>query len=194
MTEPCAPPAGRRAVFLDRDGVLTRAIVRDGKPFSPRRREDLEVMGGITEACTALREAGLLLVVVTNQPDIARGSLAVDELVAMHEDLVGRIPLDGILYCPHDDTDGCSCRKPAPGLLLQAAHRFGIDLRNSVLVGDRWRDIDAGRRAGCRTVFVKAGYLERGAEGQDLTVTSLPEAVPWILATCGSGEGSNNEA
>lgn len=180
--------SGRRAVFLDRDGVLNRALVRDGRPFPPRRPEDLEILPGAVEACASLQRAGFLLVVVTNQPDVARGSLSVDALSALHEALVTRIPVDAVLWCPHDDADGCSCRKPAPGLLLQAAERFGIDLRHSVMVGDRWRDVEAGQRVGCRTVFVDAGYVERRPEDPDLTVASLAEAVPWILETCGCRE------
>ena len=177
------PPDPRRAVFLDRDGVLVRALIRQGRPFSVRRPEDLEILPGAAEACSAFREAGLLTIVVTNQPDVARGDLALGDLSAMHAALVDRIPVDAVLFCPHDDTDGCPCRKPAPGLLLEAAGRFGISLSQSVMVGDRWRDIEAGARAGCRTVFVDAGYHERQPEPPDLTVTSLAEALPWILQT-----------
>lgn len=176
--------AARRAVFLDRDGVLNRAVVVDGKPYPPRRLEDLEILPGVIEACCSLRAAGYLLIVVTNQPDIARGDLTVEALSAVHATLTSRIPLDAVLFCPHDDSDGCSCRKPAPGLLLQAADRFGIALDKSVMVGDRWRDIEAGRRASCRTVFVDHGYAEHLPEGQDLTVASLPDAVDWILDDC----------
>jgi len=173
----------RKAVFLDRDGVLLRAVVRYGKPYSAADCEAMELLPGVVEACSALRAAGFLLVVVTNQPDVARGRLDLAVLSAMHEALVTRIPLDAVLFCPHDDADRCTCRKPAPGLLHEAARRFGIVLGGSVMVGDRWRDIEAGRRAGCRTVLVDGDYDEPRAEGQNLTVTSLSEAVPWILAT-----------
>jgi D-glycero-D-manno-heptose 1,7-bisphosphate phosphatase len=128
-----------------------------------------------------------MTIAVTNQPDVARGDLAIEDLSVMHESLLGRIPLDAVLFCPHDDADACSCRKPAPGLLLEAAGRYGISLLQSVMVGDRWRDIEAGARAGCRTVFVDAGYDERRPETPDLTVTCLAEALPWILSTTGSG-------
>ena len=180
--------SGRQAVFLDRDGVLNRAFVRDGKPFPPRYPDELEILPGVAYACTSLRQAGFLLVVVTNQPDVARGTLSSDDLSVLHGELIGRIPLDAVLWCPHDDDDGCSCRKPAPGLLFEAADRFDIDLLRSVMVGDRWRDVEAGRRAGCRTVFVDAGYTERRPEAADLTVTSLAEAVPWILTKSGCRE------
>lgn len=180
--------SGKRAVFLDRDGVLNRALVRDGRPFPPRRPQDLEILPGVSEACASLRKAGFVLVVVTNQPDVARGTLSAEVLSALHEELVSRIPIDAVLWCPHDDDDGCSCRKPSPGLLLEAAERFSLDLRSSVMVGDRWRDVEAGERAGCRTVFVDAGYTEQRPEGPDLTVTSLAEAVPWIMSHAGCRE------
>lgn len=175
----------KQAVFLDRDGVLVKAIIRDGRPFSPRSRTELEIMPDAADSCLALRRAGFVLIVVTNQPDVARGQLSPADLSAMHEELISKIPLDAVLFCPHDDNDGCDCRKPAPGLLLSGADRWGVELAGSVMVGDRWRDIEAGRRAGCRTVFIDAGYAERRAEGADLTVKSLTEALPWILATVG---------
>jgi D-glycero-D-manno-heptose 1,7-bisphosphate phosphatase len=189
-----APQSLQRAVFLDRDGVLVRALVRDGRPFSARRPLELELLPGAAEACTEFKRAGLLTVVVTNQPDVARGELALEVLSAMHAALLDKIPLDAVYFCPHDDADGCSCRKPAPGLLLEAARRFGISLPHSVMVGDRWKDIEAGRRAGCRTVFVDGGYEERKPEGQDLTVGCLIEALPWILTTSESGMEEHGHA
>jgi D-glycero-D-manno-heptose 1,7-bisphosphate phosphatase len=184
-------PGGRSAVFLDRDGILNRAVVRDGHPFPPRAPEELEFLDGVPEACRQLSHAGLALIVVTNQPDVARGTVTLDDIAALHEKLLSRIPIDEILVCIHDDRDGCGCRKPAPGLLLRAAGQWGIALDRSVMVGDRWRDVEAGRRAGCRTVFVDCGYAESRPDSPDLTVTGLSDAVPWILETCLSGEGSN---
>jgi D-glycero-D-manno-heptose 1,7-bisphosphate phosphatase len=178
-----AETKGRRAaVFLDRDGVLNRAVVRDGLPYPPDSIESLALLPGVTEACAALRGAGLLLIVATNQPDIARGTRRWDDVQAMNRRLSELLPLDEIRVCPHDDRDRCDCRKPAPGLLLAAAREHGIDLRRSVMVGDRWRDIESGERAGCWTVFVDHGYSERRPERADLIVHSLGEAVPWILA------------
>jgi D-glycero-D-manno-heptose 1,7-bisphosphate phosphatase len=182
--------ARRPAVFLDRDGVLVQALVHDGKPFSARDADDFEIVPGAADACAALRTAGLLIVVVTNQPDVARGDLSIEALSAMHEALLDRIPVDAVLFCPHDDGDSCPCRKPAPGLLFKAARRFGISLPQSVMVGDRWKDIEAGARAGCRTVFIDAGYDERRPDRQDLTVTCLTEALPWILTTTGVADGA----
>jgi D-glycero-D-manno-heptose 1,7-bisphosphate phosphatase len=171
----------RRAVFLDRDGVLNRARVVDGIPHPPASVQELELLPGVEEACQRLREAGLLLIVVTNQPDVARGAQTLEEVEALNRELSSRLPLDEIRVCPHDDDDACQCRKPAPGMLLDAARDRGIDLKRSVMVGDRWRDIEAGRRAGCKTVFIDWGYSERPPEAPDLIVRQLDEAVPWIL-------------
>jgi len=185
-------PAGRRAVFLDRDGVLNRANVVDGKPLPPASVDELELLPGVEQACRQLHEAGLLLIVVTNQPDVARGTQTMATVEALNRELSSRLPLDEIRVCPHDDADHCDCRKPAPGLLLDAAHDWGIELENSVMVGDRWRDVEAGRRAGCKTVFIDSGYSERPPEAPDLTVRGLGEAVHWILER--SAEGRSDHA
>lgn len=173
----------RKAVFLDRDGVLNRAVVRGGQPYPPDDLASFEVPPGVAEACATLRGAGFLLIVVTNQPDIARGTRSREDVEALNRRLSELVPVDEIRVCPHDDRDRCECRKPSPGLLLAAAKERDIDLRRSVMVGDRWRDIETGERAGCWTVFVDYGYSERRPERPDLTVRSLGEAVPWILAT-----------
>lgn len=176
-------PAPRRAVFLDRDGVLNRAVVMDGRPYPPKGIDDVCLLDGVEETCARLRDAGWLLVVVTNQPDVARGTTSLAEVEAIHGVITERIELDAVLICPHDDADGCPCRKPEPGLLHEAARRFGISLTDSVMVGDRWRDVEAGRRAGCRTIHINCGYSEQAPLAPDLTVTSLREALPWILET-----------
>ena len=179
---------GVPAVFLDRDGVLTRAVVRAGRPYPPATVAELEILPGVVEACAALRVAGLRLVVVTNQPDLSRGTQTHDVVEAMNQIVRERLQLDDVRVCPHDDADSCDCRKPAPGLLLAAAKDWNIALQASVMVGDRWRDVESGRRAGCKTVFIDHGYLERRPESPDLTVASLPEAVPWILRTLSTKE------
>lgn len=175
------------AVFLDRDGVINTAIVREGRPYPPATAAESVVAPGVPEACRHLRSMGFLLVVVTNQPDIARGTLPPADLADIHTRLREQVPLDSIWVCPHDDSDRCACRKPAPGLLLRAAAFHGIDLTRSFMVGDRWRDIEAGRAAGCRTVLVLVDpiYQERQAVGADATVSGLPAAATWI-ATVGS--------
>jgi D-glycero-D-manno-heptose 1,7-bisphosphate phosphatase len=171
-----------RAVFLDRDGVLNRAAVREGRPYPPDRVEDLEVLPGVPAALAALRAAGFALVCVTNQPDVARGRQTRASVEAIHARLLAELPLDEIRCCFHDDAARCACRKPAPGLLLEAARARGLDLAASFMVGDRWRDVDAGKAAGCRTVFIDLEYTERRPENYDARVRSLPEAASWILA------------
>jgi len=171
----------RRAVFLDRDGVLNRALVHEGRPHPPGSQEELDILPGVEAACARLHGAGYLLIVVTNQPDIARGTQALEVVEAMHRALRTTLPLDDVRVCPHDDADGCGCRKPKPGLLLDAARVWNVDVVRSFMVGDRWRDIEAGRSAGCRTVFIDYGYDERRPSGADLVVAALADAVPWIL-------------
>lgn len=169
-----------RAVFLDRDGVINRALVRDGKPYPPASAEDVEILPGVPEALRRLRAAGYRLIVVTNQPDIARGSATAASIEAINERLRQTLPLDEIRVCPHDDTDNCDCRKPKPGLLLQPpAH----DMAASVIVGDRWRDISAGLSAGCgATILIDYGYSETLPDEPTIRVGSLTEAADWWLS------------
>ncbi len=176
----------RRAVFLDRDGVINRAIVRDGKPFPPVAVAELEIPPEVAPALARLRERGFLLLVATNQPDVARGELDRATVDAINSELARALPLDDVLVCFHDDADRCECRKPLPGLLLRAAERYAIDLRASFLIGDRWRDIAAGQRAGVRTVFIDYHYDERRPEpAADATVDDLAAAVDWIESVAG---------
>ena len=152
--------APRRAVFLDRDGVLNRPMVRNGKPFPPDTLEQFEIVPGAWEALLELRELGFRLCVVTNQPDVARGSQQRSVVEAMHGVLRDALLLEDFYICWHDDADGCPCRKPKPGLLLAAAAEHGVSLPESYMIGDRWRDIDCGNSAGCTTIFIDAGYNE----------------------------------
>lgn len=162
--------------------MINRAIVRDGKPCPPGGIESLEVLPGVVDSLERLKAAGYLLVVVTNQPDVARGTQSQAIVYAMHTHLASELPIDDFRTCYHDDRDACGCRKPAPGLIIDAARIHGVDLQASVMVGDRWRDIEAGRRAGCATVFVDHGYAERQPDRPDAVVGSLREAADWILS------------
>ena len=174
----------RRAVFLDRDGVLNEALVRDGKPFGPTQLADLRIPPGTAEALARLKERDFLLLVVSNQPDVARGVQKRDTVEQMTRRLRAELPLDDVLMCFHDDKDDCDCRKPRPGLVTRAAQQYGIDLGRSYLIGDRWRDVDAGTNAGCTTIWIDHGYNEQApASAPAARVRSLPEAVDWILKT-----------
>ena len=178
-----ASPPLRRAVFLDRDGVLNRAVLRDGKPTPPESVAALEIPPDVPGALAKMRAAGFLLIGVTNQPDVARGQQTRDVVEAINRTLLARLPLDDIFVCYHDDADDCPCRKPAPGLLLEAAAKHGIDPAASFLIGDRWKDVDAGHNAGCRAVLLRLGYAEREpSRPADWECLSVAAAAEWILA------------
>jgi D-glycero-D-manno-heptose 1,7-bisphosphate phosphatase len=173
----------QKAVFLDRDGVINRSLVRDGKPFAPVRLEEFEILPGVAESLLRLRAAGFLNVVVTNQPDISTGKQRPAVLAEMHARLMGELAIDAIRVCPHVETDNCACRKPRPGMLLDAARELGIDLASSYMVGDRWRDVAAGQQAGCRICyFVDCGYAEKRPEQPYIAVKSLVGVADLILA------------
>jgi D-glycero-D-manno-heptose 1,7-bisphosphate phosphatase len=169
------------AVFLDRDGVLNEAVVRDGRPYPPDSLQTLRLCDGVAEGLSALHGAGYRLIVVTNQPDVGAGRQPQPTVEAIHDHMRQLLPLDDVRVCYHTDANGCECRKPKPGMLLDAAADWQIDLGRSFMVGDRWRDIEAGRAAGCRTILIGAGYAERPATGFDWHVESLLEASRVIL-------------
>jgi D-glycero-D-manno-heptose 1,7-bisphosphate phosphatase len=171
----------RSAAFLDRDGVINQAIVRDGIPHPPASLEELQILPGVSQGLRTLRAQGFVLIVVTNQPDVARGNIARDCVDEINTVLRSRLCIDEILTCFHADEDRCSCRKPRPGLLLRAARDLQIDLESSFMIGDRWRDVEAGRRAGCKTFYIDRGYAERPAVSYDFRVGSVAEAARIIL-------------
>jgi len=180
----------RRAVFFDRDGVLNDAVVVEGRPYPPASAAEVRIAAGAPEALAELKAAGFVLICVTNQPDVARGKQTHEAVAAINARLREALPLDEILVCPHDDADGCVCRKPAPGLLIQGAARHDIHLPGSFMVGDRWRDTLAGHRAGCRTVLIDYGYQESwSGPPPHHTTTTLADAAAWILK-----EASMNKA
>jgi D-glycero-D-manno-heptose 1,7-bisphosphate phosphatase len=173
----------RQAVFLDRDGTINVNEVRGGRPYAPTRLEDFRYLPGAPEAIARFKAEGYLVIVVTNQPDLSTGKNTPEVIEAMHARLRDELGVDDIMVCPHTDKAGCDCRKPKPGLLIQAAEKWGIDLARSVMVGDRWRDVDAGRAAGCTTVHIDCGYEgEPAPKGADLTVATLFEAMDSICA------------
>ncbi len=170
----------RRAVFLDRDGVINRCEVRDGKPYAPRRLQDFRLLPGAVRAIHDLKRTGLIVIVVTNQPDIGNGLVEAAVVEAMHDRLRRVSSIDDILVCPHRQDAGCQCRKPRPGMLVKAAKKWQIDLKKSFMVGDRWGDVVAGQRAGCYTVFVNRHYKEHQQTEPDSRAASLPAAARLI--------------
>ena len=173
----------RRAVFLDRDGVINRALERDSKPYPPRSLAEFEILPDVAAACAKLKAAGFLLVVATNQPDVGRGTLAKEMVETIHVEMCRRLPIDRVEVCYHPGQghSDCDCRKPRPGMLVRAARELDIDLKQSWMVGDRWRDVDCGHAAGCRTIFIDRGYAEELRQKPDFSAGNLAEAADIIL-------------
>lgn len=173
--------AGVPTVFLDRDGIINRAVMRGGKPHPPASVDELEIIPAAVRSLRTLAEAGYLLLGVTNQPDVARGVQTREAVEAIHAYILRELPVREIFACYHDDEDDCACRKPKPGLILQAAEKYDSDLSASWMVGDRWRDVLAGRAAGLKTVFVDYKYGEsyRGAPADFIIedVSALAEVI-----------------
>jgi D-glycero-D-manno-heptose 1,7-bisphosphate phosphatase len=179
-------------VFLDRDGVLNSCGIRDGVPIPPPGVDEFQLLPGVADACARMAAAGLVLVVVTNQPDVSRGTLDPLELDRMHVLLNDLLPLDAIYVCTHDEVDGCPCRKPRPGMILQAAADLELDLNRSVCVGDRWRDIDAAQRAGVYSVHIAWNEGEALRAPADASFQSLHEAREAIIGLAGCEPGTRS--
>ena len=184
MTRKMAELNGRnRAVFLDRDGVVNAAIVKDGKPYPPWAVGEFQLLPGVVEACTSLHGAGFALVIATNQPDVGRGTLAQETVEEMHRILREQLPIDRVEVCYEAGGQQSSeFRKPRPGMLLRAAKELDIDLAKSFMIGDRWRDIDCGYAAGCKTIFIDRGYDEALQQQPDFIAADLPSAARLILS------------
>ncbi|MDA1184512.1 MAG: HAD family hydrolase [Acidobacteria bacterium] len=175
----------KRAVFLDRDGVINREIFRTGQAQAPFTLDDFEILPGVPDALDRLSSAGFLLILVTNQPDVVRGFASRDQVDTLHAHLRQTLPLDDIRVCYHDDANGCACRKPSPGMLYAAAVQHDITLADSYLVGDRWRDVGAGRSAGCTTILVHSDRDEPTTIEPHVRMRDLGEAATWILKHAG---------
>jgi D-glycero-D-manno-heptose 1,7-bisphosphate phosphatase len=171
----------KRAVFLDRDGVINAAVVREGKPYPPASLAEVRILEDVPQALRLLKAAGLGLAVITNQPDVARGTQQREVVEAINSWLGSQLPLDRFEVCYHDEADACDCRKPKPGLIVRSAQALGVKVAMGFLVGDRWRDIDTGKAAGCRSVWIDRGYAEKRPCNHDYRATSLYEAAVWIV-------------
>jgi len=166
-----------RAIFLDRDGVINEVVIENSKPASPRKLEEFRLILDIEKPLQHFRESGFLNIVITNQPDVARGLLSLEVLEKMNRHIKESLPIDDILFCPHDDNDMCLCRKPNPGLIISAAKTWGIDLSKSYFIGDTWRDMEAGKKVGCKTVLLNKSYNNDTHSGYDFKINSLNEVV-----------------
>lgn len=171
----------KRAVFLDRDGVINRTFVRGDTPYPPQSAVELEVLPGVLEALALLKAHDFMLLVVTNQPDVARGSQTRAMVETINRSLQAVLPIDAFYVCYHDNADNCDCRKPKPGLLLQGAADYGIDTSRSFMIGDRWSDITAGYAAGCATYLLDVPYNQRQRCTPDYCVLDLLDAAQLII-------------
>lgn len=171
-----------RAVFFDRDGVLNSAIIKNGKPSPPLTIEEVNIIEDGDNLLLKLVDAGFILIGITNQPDVARGTQTRENVESINQYLMSKLPLKEIKVCYHDDKDNCNCRKPKPGMIIQAAEEYNIDLSSSFLVGDRWRDVEAGLNAGLKTIWINNGYNEKTPVLKNVReVFSLKEAINFIL-------------
>ena len=169
------------AVFLDRDGVLCRTFVHNRKSYAPRKLRDFFLMPYTQNSIAQLKQAGFKVIVVTNQPDIGNGFVDLSVVESMHQKLLSKTLIDDVFLCAHRQDEYCKCRKPRPDMLLAAAEKHNIDLSKSYIVGDRASDIEAGHRAGCKTVFIDRHYSEARPEKPETIVHSLQKAVKYIL-------------
>jgi len=177
-----------KTVFLDRDGVINRVHLKNGRPHPPLNLSELEILPGVAASLERLKKSGFKVIVVTNQPDVARGTIEKKVVEEINYYLSEKLKIDEFKVCYHDDSDVCNCRKPNPGALLEASNKYSIDLNSSYMVGDRWKDILAGQRAGCKTIFIQCNYDEIQPDFPTYTVNNLTEAVEIIL---GEKDGKN---
>lgn len=164
-----------KAIFLDRDGVINKAIVVNGKPYPPTRMGEVHVIEGIKDLIKLWHEEGYLVIVVTNQPDIGRNTVNKRSVVKINNFLKYEVLFDDLFMCPHRDRDNCECRKPKTGLFKQAKEKYDIDFEESYMIGDRWKDIEAGKRVGCKTIFIDYGYSEELTEKPDYTFKQVKD-------------------
>ena len=170
----------KKAVFLDRDGVINKAFVKKGLPTSPNSLDELEILPGVKESIKKLKKKNFICLVVTNQPDVERGRIDKTTIVKMHKFLKKELNFDDIFVCYHDDKNNCNCRKPKPGLLLQAKEKWNIDFKKSFMIGDRWKDIDAGKAVGCKTIFLDYSYRDLSPDNPNYITDSLLSATAII--------------
>lgn len=180
-----ANPTTTRIVFLDRDGVINRALEHECKPYPPRSLTEFDILPEVPAACAKLKAAGFLLVVATNQPDVGRGTLKQSVVEEIHAHMAAQLPIDRVEVCydPGQGKSDCDCRKPRPGMLLRAARVLNADLSQCWMVGDRWRDVDCGHNAGCRTIFIDRGYAEELRQKPNFCAKNLLEAAEIILSS-----------
>ena len=167
----------KKAVLLDRDGVINKAIVKNGLPTSPNSLDELEILPGVKESILRLKKLNFICIVVTNQPDVPRRKINKNTVIKINNFLKKKIKLDDIFVCYHDDKDNCNCRKPKPGLLLQAGKKWNVDFKKSFMIGDRWRDIQAGEKVECKTIYLDYNYKDIKPKNTDFVTDKLLNVV-----------------
>ena len=171
----------KKAVFLDRDGVLSKTRIKKGKSFAVKKLKDFKLFYGSEESVKKLKLAGFMVIVVTNQPDVGKKIISRIVLKKMHDRLKKKTKVDAIYSCTHSQDDNCFCRKPKPGMILNAAKKHNINLKKSFMVGDRSSDILAGKKANCRSIFLDKKYFEKKPKVQEATFNNLVQATNYIL-------------
>ena len=171
----------RPCIFLDRDGVINEVNLVDGKPHPPKNLEQLKILPGVNDSLVCLKNAGYLLIIVTNQPDVARGMTRKTTVEDINRFISNSLPIDDIYTCFHDANDHCGCRKPLPGAIISAKSKWDINIANSFMIGDRWKDVEAGIAAGCKTVFIDCKYNEKRPPTFDFKANDLQSATRFIL-------------
>jgi D-glycero-D-manno-heptose 1,7-bisphosphate phosphatase len=170
----------KRAVFLDRDGVITVPTSVDGKGFAPRSISEFRFYEGTAESLERIHALGFLALVVSNQPDVANGLLSRSTLDLMNQRIINELAIDEVINCPHNTLEDCLCRKPKPGMLLSAAEKWDLELSESWMIGDRDSDVAAGFSAGCRTIFINRDWRDETGEFADCRTDSLKGAIDLI--------------
>jgi D-glycero-D-manno-heptose 1,7-bisphosphate phosphatase len=169
-----------KAIFLDRDGVLNKAIIRNKKPYPPSCLSELEIIPGVYEGLQLLKHSGFKLIVISNQPDVSRGTLKIESVNEINNSIIEQLKIDEVICCFHDDIDNCDCRKPKTGMILEALKKWDIDLSLSYLIGDRWRDIETAKNIGVPSILINYDYDEKKVSA-DFECSNLEEAANFIL-------------
>jgi D-glycero-D-manno-heptose 1,7-bisphosphate phosphatase len=170
-----------KAIFLDRDGVINFSKIINGKPYAPTSLAEFKIIPNVKKALQLFKNKGYLLIIITNQPDVARMKISLENINEFHRVIKKLLPITEIFTCFHDDNDNCECRKPKPGKILDAVKKYNIDTSISYMIGDRWKDIEAGKNAGCKTVFIDYQYKEKQPSNYNFKVKSIYEAAEIIL-------------
>jgi D-glycero-D-manno-heptose 1,7-bisphosphate phosphatase len=170
----------KKAIFLDRDGVINKLIIRDGKAQAPYSLSEFALYEGVENALKIIKSAGYLAIIVTNQPDVARGWVTKESVELINNKILEILPIDDIKICFHTNIDLCDCRKPMPGMLIEAGKDWGIKMEESFMIGDRFGDISAGKKAGCKTILIGKGDSQGSFPSPDFRAELLIDAVKFI--------------